>query len=229
VVAGVVVLVLVGVIGWQTMGPPPGVATGQGCPTGSSTAPPAVSASPPDASASPEDRLASRAIDAAPLTVEELCQSSYTGDTGTFTQTGWDRSDDCTTAVYDNEAAQTSAEALLTTLGCSQVVSVTAVNNEANCTTTLGALNFPDEVAADRMESALMDEEPDAAGGLVSRTHDTAEEGPPTDGYFLVDTVGHWMAYAVSYHRDGQVRDESLDNCNADGLRFVTAALNRRG
>lgn len=223
VAAGVVVLALVGIIGWLTMSPSPGVATGHGCPTGSSTAPTGASASPG------EDPLASRAIDAAPLTVEELCQPSYTGGTGTFTQTGWDRSDDCTTALYRREAAQTPADGLLKTLGCSQVVSITAVNSNSNCTTTFGAFNFPDEEAADRMINALPGEESDGAVGLAFKRHDRAEEGDPTDGYFLVSTVGHWMAYAVSYHTDGQARDDALNVCNEDGLQFVTATLNRRG
>lgn len=171
-------------------------------------------------------RLAARATDPAPLKLTELSAPSYTALAGEYTRTGTDVSVNCATA------ADPSVAATLKPLGCTQVVSVTAVNTEKGCVTTFGALNLPDQASAGKLVEAMRDGK---IGSFVPRTHGKPAEGKAggadSTWWFLMAPRGHWVAFATSAYASGTKitgRDAALVDCDTDLLRIVQQRLDTR-
>lgn len=173
------------------------------------------------------DKLRSRTTDPAPVTVDELGAATYTASTGTFTKTGDDRDANCASAV-DN-----AARALVASLGCSQAVTVTAVNQDKGCVVTFGILNLPDAASAEKVITGMTD---GAAGSFLPRRHDAPAEGKAGDPqtgswWFLMKSNGHYVTFASGAYADGkrvQNRDATMVACDTDMLDEVNKRISAR-
>src|SRR5215211_2782057 len=174
------------------------------------------------------EKLNSRTTDPEPVTVAELRATSYEGVTGTFVRTGSDNETDCAEAV-DKSAGQ-----LINGLGCTQSVTVTAVNKEKGCVVTFGVLNMPDSAAAEKVIDGMRD---GTLGSFVPRRHDSPQEGQagdPTTGswWFLMKSQGHYVTFASGAYADGkrvENRDPTMVACDTDMLDGVSKRIAKRG
>ncbi len=188
---------------------------------------PSPSTSPSEASESPSassDKIASRDTDPRPVTVSELGSGTFSGSTGTFTKTGTDKDSDCGSAV-DKDAGT-----LLADLGCSQVVSITAVNKDKDCVVTFGALNMPDSAATEKAIQGMRD---GTAGSFVPRRHDKPAEGEAGNAswWFVMKAYGHYVTFATGAYADGKKvedGDTTIVACDTDMLDEVHERLAER-
>ena len=206
--------------------------TGQECTKNAPSQPSAGTSESPTSAPKTVDALASRARDSTPLTIGELCESSYFGTTGTFTQTGWDLLDDCTTAVTDRTGAPVSATKLMRTLGCNQVVTITAVNTTKGCVVTFGAANFPSVGTVNEMINAMNGGMSSGAGTFNQNWHNVPAEGRAGWYNFTMQALGHWLVFAVGGYADGRNWDNSTDytvsSCESDLMDGVQKKLAQR-
>jgi hypothetical protein len=120
----------------------------------------------------------------------------------------------------------------VTKLGCSQAVSVTAVNTSKGCVVTFGALNMPDQVAAGKLVEGMRDGK---RGSFVPRRHSEPAEGaaggPQSTWWFLMQPHGHWVTFATAAYASGKKvagRDPTIIACDTEMLREVQHRLDAR-
>jgi hypothetical protein len=173
-----------------------------------------------------DSKLASRVTDPAPLAITELSAASYSGLGGDYTRTGTDVATNCASA------ADPSVAKALRDLGCTQAVSVTAVNAEKGCVVTFGALNMPDQASAGKLVTAMRDGK---IGSFVPRRHNKPAEGSAggaeSTWWFLMAPHGHWVAFATGAYAAGTTitgRDPVLVDCDTDMVRAVQQRLDAR-
>jgi hypothetical protein len=189
---------------------------------------PSESVAPTESDAPDGEKLNSRTTDPEPVTVAELRASSYEGVTGTFLRTGSDNETDCAEAV-DKNAGQ-----LINGLGCTQSVTVTAVNKDKGCVVTFGVLNMPDTSAAEKVIDGMRD---GTVGSFIPRRHGSPHEGQagdPTTGswWFLMKSQGHYVTFASGAYADGkrvENRDPTMVACDTDMLDEVSKRIGERG
>jgi hypothetical protein len=189
---------------------------------------PSEGAAPTESDTPDGERLNSRTTDPEPVTVSELRASSYEGVTGTFLRTGSDNETDCAEAV-DKNAGQ-----LINGLGCTQSVTVTAVNKDKGCVVTFGVLNMPDSSAAEKVIDGMRD---GTVGSFIPRRHGSPHEGQAGDPrtgswWFLMKTQGHYVTFASGAYVDGkrvENRDPTMVACDTDMLDEVNKRIGKRG
>jgi hypothetical protein len=160
------------------------------------------------------------------VTVGELSAATYTGSSGTFAKTGDDSSQDCATSVDQ------TAGVLIKSLGCTQTVSITAVNAGKDCVVTFGVLNMPNQAAADQVVNGMSGGK---RGSFVPRRHENPAEGQAggdaSTWWFLMQTYGHYVTYASGAYSKGTKvadRDPTMVACDTDMLRAVQSRLDAR-
>jgi hypothetical protein len=200
---------------------PSGPATPTGTPSEETGSP---SINPTDNGAS---KLRARSSDPLPVTTTELSREAYEGTSGSYAKTGDDVSTDCATAVDQ------TAGALIHSLGCTQTVSITAVNTAKGCVVTFGVLNMPSQEASDKVVNGMSGGK---IGSFIPRRHGSPAEGKAGSAgstwWFLMQTYGHYVTYASGAYASGAKvvdHDSAMVACDTDLLHVVQQRLDARG
>ncbi|WP_430780462.1 hypothetical protein [Actinoplanes sp. G11-F43] len=141
------------------------------------------------ASAEVDARIASRAVDPAPLTVDEVFPPGSAG----FATASGEVTADCAVAVT-GALRQTLAR-----YGCSQAVRAALSVPYAGHRVTAGMLNLPDVAGADAVGAQIRDLVETGDGGFADLTGAAATPGTPV----LWRTRGHYVMYLVITGPDG--------------------------
>ncbi len=154
------------------------------------------------APARPADRrdISSRVADPAPLTVDEVFPRSDLAVADRTYRVQMTHSDtDC------HITASGEIDALLGTLGCTQVIRATLRAPEEGYLLTAGVFNLADEAGATlahQQVKAILDEGRGRFGGMTAGDGTTALATAPAQ--FGWHTRGHFLAYCVLVRADGQ-------------------------